>query len=151
MFANKIDGSISFITMFCIQAIDMFINGYEGDQSVAPQYVIIYDFLKNESRFFANNRKEVIIETSILCVTIVSFLLPKRADLVENLDVCICRNLEKLLKDSHYLIQARMALFYGFFADILFKKDEQKFNDSIEFLLRSLGASEECTVVGYQA
>ena len=60
------------------------------------------------------------------------------------------RNLDRLLS-GHTLIQARMALFYGYFTDILFKDNEDKFQQSIKFLFEALIYPEETIVVGHQA
>lgn len=86
-----------------------------------------------------------------MSLTIISYLLPKRVDVVNALDFLLKRNLDVLLNDSHVLIQARMALFYGYFTDILFKNDEEKFNQSLEFLFKSLDYPEESIVVGHQS
>jgi hypothetical protein len=61
------------------------------------------------------------------------------------------RNLNELLDGSHWLIQARMALFYGYFTDILFRDDEEKFKQSLKFLFESLNYPEETIVVGHHA
>jgi len=86
-----------------------------------------------------------------MSLTISSYLLPKRNDIIQALDMMLCRNLHLLLSDAHYLIQARMALFYGYFTDILFKKDEEKFKESLKFLFEAIDYTDDKIVVGYHA
>ena len=108
------------------------------------------EFMKN--RFLARNPPEIIIETSLLSLTITSYLLPKRMDIINALDHMLKRNLDLLISsETNVLIQARMALFYGYYTDILFKDDDEKFKSSMEFLFRSLNNPDETIVVGYQS
>lgn len=148
-FADKIDGWISFLSMFWIQAIDWYINGNHNNAQSQLNYLVLIEFYKQ--RFLSTNRPEVIIETCLLSLTIVSYLLPKRVDIIAGLDVIVKRNLEALIS-SHVLIQSRLAIFLGYFADILFKGDDEKFKMCLlNFLLGSISYPEDSIVVGYQS
>ena len=148
-FADKIDGSISFLSMFCIQAIDWYINEKQNNIQSRMNYLVLIEFFKH--KFLSHNRPEIIIETWLMSLTIVSYLLPKRVDIIAALDVILKRNLEPLIT-SHILIQSRLALFLGYFADILFRGDDEKFKTwLLNFLLGSIGYPEQSIVVGYQS
>lgn len=62
----------------------------------------------------------------------------------------LIRNLDLIL-EGPVLVQARIALFYGYFTDILFKNNSEKFNQSIKFLFETINYPPETAVVGYQA
>ena len=148
-FADKIDGWISFLSMFCIQAIDWYINGCQNNIQSQMNYLVLIEFFKH--RFLNSNRPEIIIETWLMSLTIVSYLLPKRVDIIAALDVILKRDLEGLII-SHALVQARLAIFLGYFADILFRGDDEKFKMwLLKFLLGSIRYPEDSIVVGYQS
>lgn len=149
-FGDKVDGCISFCSMFCIQAIDCYINNNQNNSETHMNYIVLMEFMKG--KFLKNNPPEKIVETSILALAITSYLLPKRMDIINALNHMLVRNLDILLdSNTHVLVQARMALFYGYFTDIIFKEEDDKFKQSMEFLFRSLNNPDETIVVGYQA
>jgi len=148
-FWDKIDGCISFCSMFWIQSIDCYINGNQNSMEMRPNYLVLIEFFKG--KFLGSKSPEIIIESCVMSLTIISYLLPKRLDILQALDFMLKRNQNSLINDSHILIQARMALFYGYFSDILFKDDEDNFKQGLEFLFKSLGNPAETQVVGMQS
>lgn len=88
-------------------------NGKQNDKDSAVKYLVLSEFFKG--RFLKNNNPEIIIETCLLAITIVSYLVPKRIDLINALNQMICRNLDLLLEKAPLLVQARMSLFLGYF------------------------------------
>lgn len=147
-FSDKVDGSISFISMFSLQWIDYYINNYEDNESMKPNFIVLIEFFK--SRFLSKNRPEIIVETSIMALTIISYLLPKRLDVIKSLDFIIKKDQRLLTWEAPVIVKARMALFYGYFTDILFKDSEEKFKECLEFLLKSIDSPEDEQVVALQ-
>lgn len=147
-FCSKIDGWVSFWSMFCIQAIDWFINENNTNDQTKMNYIVLIELYKE--KFLSKLPAEIVVETCLVALSVISFLLPQRTDIISNIDLMMSRNLDKLLS-AHTLIQARMALFYGYYADILFKNNEGKFQQSIKFLFEALMYPEETIVVGHQA
>lgn len=147
-FADKVDGCISFISLYCIHAIDCYSNGNQDKVETHIHYSMITPFLK--LRFF-KLAPEIIIETCILSMTVISYLLPKRTDIIMSLDHMMIKDLDLLLVDTHVLIQARMALFFGYFSDILFKNNDQKFKQVLKFLFDSIDYPQDKIVVGHQS
>lgn len=62
----------------------------------------------------------------------------------------LVRNLDLIL-EGPVLVKARIALFYGYFTDILFKENIEKFNQSIKFLFESINYPPETIIIGHQA
>ena len=60
------------------------------------------------------------------------------------------RNLQ-LFVNAPLLVQARLALFYGYYTDILLKDDQEKFNESMKFLFEAINNPPETIVVGHHA
>jgi hypothetical protein len=147
-FSDKVDGSISFISMFSLQWIDYYINNYQENDDMKMNFIVLIEFFK--SRFLSKNRSEIIIETSIMALTIISYLLPKRQDVIKSLDFIIKKDQKLLTWEAPVIVKARMALFYGYFTDILFKDSEEKFKECLEFLLKSIDSPEEDQVVALQ-
>ena len=116
-----------------------------------------------DHRFLSKNPPEIVIETCLISLSIISYLLPKRIDIIHSLNQMLVKNLDLLLSGGNsdssevsnlndgWLIQARMALFYGYFTDILFKEQEEKFNQSIKFLFEAVNYTGDKAVVGHQA
>ncbi len=144
----KVDGCVSFTSMFCIQAIDCYINQNHLSQENRNHYLILHEFYEKD--FLSKHSAEVIIETCLTSLSIISHLLAPRKDVLASLDSMLGRNLDLLTK-GELLVQARLALFYGYFTDILFQNDITKFNQSIKFLFEAINYPEETVAVGYQA
>ncbi|CAI2373188.1 unnamed protein product [Moneuplotes crassus] len=145
---SKVDGCVSFTSMFCIQAIDCYINGNHLEQENRMHYLILHEFYDKD--FLSKNSEDVIIEACLSSLSIISHLLAPRKDVLFSLDSMLKRNLDQLTQGP-MLVQARLALFYGYFTDILFKDDIEKFNQSIKFLFEAINYSESMIAVGYQA
>jgi hypothetical protein len=60
-FGDKVDGCISFCSMFCIQAIDCYINNNQNNDQTKMNYIVLIEFFKG--RFLSANPPEIIIET----------------------------------------------------------------------------------------
>jgi hypothetical protein len=134
--------------MFCIQAIDCYANRNNLSLENRKHYLILLEFFEKD--YLAKYSAERIIESSLTSLSIISHLLAQRQDVIASLDNMIKRNLE-LLIGGEMLVQARLALFYGYFTDILFKDDITKFNQSIKFLFEAINYPEESQAIGYQA
>lgn len=144
----KVDGCVSFTAMFCIQAIDCYANKNHLSLENRKHYLILHEFYEKD--YLRQYSEESIIESSLTSLSIISHLLAPRQDVIASLDNMIKRNLE-LLIGGEMLVQARLALFYGYFTDILFKDDAAKFNQSIKFLFEAINYPEETKAIGFQA
>lgn len=82
--------------------------------------------------------KELIAETCLVTLTAISYILPRRADLVPFFEKTLKTNLEKIISQNSLILRVRMSLLLGYYADMLFKSYPEEFLSIIYFLINSL-------------
>jgi hypothetical protein len=75
--ADHVDGVISFLTTFSCHSINYALL---SGKVVNKDCQVVGPFVN--SNFLANTSNEIIAETSIVALTTISYILPKRQDLV---------------------------------------------------------------------
>ena len=146
------------MTLFCCQSIQLALNPQNGDLRVyfienasESFYERSYSTFK-ESIFLSQTNPEIIVETCLVALTTISYILPRRVDLVPVFEEVLAINIDRLIGDeSSILLQARMSLLLGYYADMLFIKFEQAFLKSINFLIRSVALTGDRKVVAIQS
>jgi hypothetical protein len=110
---DNIDGAVSFITFFACQSINMSLRkkSIEG---------IPYDFSSFNNSAFLQSSPEIIAETCLVALTTISYILPRRQDLVPIFDRTLAENVELILSQGSIILRARMSLLLGYYADMLF-------------------------------
>lgn len=78
-----------------------------------------------------------------MALTSISYILPRRADLIPLFEKTLGDNLAKILSQDSILLRVRMSLLLGYYADMLFKKDREKFLTLMRFLVTSLALTGE--------
>lgn len=86
-----------------------------------------------------------------MALTAISYILPRRNDLVPLFEKTLLENLQKILSPDSLLLRCRMALLLGYYADMLFKKNDDQFLMIVNFLISSLKLTGEQKVVALQA
>lgn len=94
---------------------------------------------------------ELIAETALVSLTLIAYVLPRRADLVPIFDSSLGQNIDAILSQGSVLLRARMSLLLGYYADMLFGRDEQAFIKSIDFLFRSVSLTGPQKAVALQS
>lgn len=90
------------------------------------------------------SQPEIIAETCIVALTTISYILPRRDDLVPVFEEVLANNIDAILGIGHTgsegftLMRARMSLLLGYYADMLFKKYDNAFLKVIDFLITSV-------------
>lgn len=107
-----------------------------------------------QDSFLTNSSEVIVAETCILALTVISYILPKRADLVPYFEATFSANAEKMIQRIEVpaekqddpaevakavLLRARLSLLLGYYADMLFVKDSDIFQKVMEFLFNSVG------------
>jgi hypothetical protein len=99
--------------------------------------------------------QEIIAETCLVALTTISYILPRRSDLVPIFEEVLALNIDRLLGNGseigNILMKARMSLLLGYYADMLFQKYETAFVKVMDFLLESLSLSGAQKVVALQS
>jgi hypothetical protein len=94
------------------------------------------------------NHPEIVAETCLVALTTISYILPRRSDLVPVFEEVLATNIDRILGiganpdtlTSHgsILLRARMSLLLGYYADMLFEKYNDAFLKVIDFLIQSV-------------
>ena len=71
---------------------------------------------------FMHSHPEIIAETSITAMTVISYILPRRKDLIPIFEETLATNIDKILSEESVLLRARLSLLLGYYADMLFSK-----------------------------
>lgn len=144
---DNIDGAVSFVTLFCCQSIYLALDDHKKE--------INTDFTSEYSVFsdcnFLQNTPEIIAETSLLALTAISYILPRRADLVPIFEKALALNIDRILSEGSILLRCRMSLLLGYYVDMLFEKYSQAFLKTIDFLIRSVALIKEEKVIALQS
>ena len=106
--------------------------------------------------FLAGTTPEIITETCLVALTTISYILPRRGDLVPVFEEILAQNIDTLLGVSmsgttSVLLRSRMSLLLGYYADMLFNKFPEAFFKVIDFLVQSVGLLGEQKVVALQS
>jgi hypothetical protein len=86
-------------------------------------------------------------ETCLVALTTISYILPRRTDLVPFFEKILAENIDQILSDKSILIRARMSLLLGYYADMLFTKFHDAFVKVMNFLISSVAYEGNCKVI----
>lgn len=158
---DNIDGAVSFVTLFCCQSLHLALNKTKGDRVASIQAVseTFYpaEYSQLSTGLFLQSAPEIIAETCLVALTAISYVLPRREDLVPVFEEVLADNIDAILGLGHtsnqgiILMRARMSLLLGYYADMLFKKYEPAFLKVVDFLITSVALTGEQKVVALQS
>ena len=105
--------------------------------------------------FLQTTEPELIVDASLVALTVMSYLLPERKDLTEVFTDTIERNVNEILERKPILpgftkmqivkaviMRSRLSLLIGYYGDLLFVKNFEAFKKSTSFLFESVGVME---------
>jgi hypothetical protein len=84
-------------------------------------------------------------------LTAISYILPRRNDLVPYFEKILAENIDKILSEQSILLRVRMSLLLGYYADMLFKKYPDAFLKIINFLIQSISLTGDQKVIALQS
>ncbi len=137
---DHIDGCLSFTAIFCCESIKYAVAG--GNPEILPNFPMLSQF-RNASVFLLKSPPELIIETSIVVMTDISYLTPKRKDIIMMFESVLVENYAALFEGASILIKCRLALMIGYYADALFSAKQELFVKMVEFMLQGIGMEKE--------
>lgn len=76
---DTIDGAVSFITLFCCQSLSL---ALDPSQEKIDEAFYSVDYLFFKDSLFLKSPQEIISETCLVALTAISYILPRRHDLV---------------------------------------------------------------------
>ena len=83
----------------------------------------------------------------MVALTAISYILPRRNDLVPYFEKILAENIDKILSEQSILLRVRMSLLLGYYADMLFKKYPDAFMKIINFLISSISLTGDNKVI----
>lgn len=124
MLCDHIDGSTSFIAQLCAMVVNhaVAVLGGQGDSIGDPNSP--YHILKElQPRYFFTRMGPVQrIEACLVVVTVMSYLLSRRSDLIALLEDLLSKNFAFFADPAlDPLVTVRLCLFIGYYCDNLFK------------------------------
>jgi hypothetical protein len=140
---DNIDGAVSFVTLFCCQSIYLALD--DNKTMINADFSQEYTLFQDSN--FLHNTPEIIAETSLLALTAISYILPRRADLVPVFENALANNIDKILSEGSILMRARMSLLLGYYVDMLFEKNRSAFLKTVDFLIKSVALVKEEKVI----
>ena len=96
---------------------------------------------------FMHSAAEIVAETSMTAMTVISYILPRRKDLIPIFEDTLATNIDKILSEESVLLRSRLSLLLGYYADMLFSKHIDAFQKSMTFLFQSVGLNNEKDMV----
>lgn len=115
--------------------------------------------MENEA-FICRTPPSIIAETCIVAFTVLSYVIPKRADLIPLVQNCLAANIDKLLfRDPGFengqnlgkeispqtiagqsvILRSRMSMLLGYYADMIFTEHDDAFRTTMRYLFQSMG------------
>lgn len=147
---DNIEGSVIFIAKFALSALNVSLTGMSPEKIYEPSFGEW-----QQSRFLTSD-PILVAESCLVVLTCISYIVPQREDLIAPLDETITATVGAMLtKRPHgeagmspmdnakaVILRSRFCLLQGYYADVLFTKDENAFKDSIQFLFESIAQQE---------
>jgi len=146
---DNVDGATTVVTTFCCNAMHLALNNGQANP-IAPEGL----WNMEQDTFIAGTNPNIVAETCILALTVISYILPKRTDLVPYFEQTFALNADKLIQRVHLdaskqsdptevatavLLRSRLSLLLGYYADMLFVEDSAVFQKVMQFLFESVG------------
>ena len=103
---DNVDGAVSFVTLFSCQSISLAMgSGSNSDGTVDSIEALNEYFYQNDYLLYKDSQflsgvgtsQEVIAETCLVALTTISYILPRRTDLVPIFEVVLAVNIDRIL------------------------------------------------------
>ncbi|CAD8063570.1 unnamed protein product [Paramecium primaurelia] len=122
---DHIDGSTTFLANLAVIITQNAINNLSSKPvSLNEQQQTFIQAISDKKLFTEYNAVDR-IESSLIVLTIMSYLIQKRFDIVSMMEQLLTENLIFFQNIQHQIIKVRFSLFFGYYCDNLFKKDIQ--------------------------
>jgi hypothetical protein len=153
---DNIEGSTSFMAVFTCKALTWALKG-KPQVSTGDDLEVLMPFL--DSYMMANFQPEDIADVCMLALTMVSYIIPKRADLVMIFDQSLSQNFDIITSTENILLRSRMCLLLGYYADMIFMpsvnadntQQNNRFRATMKFLVESMALTGREASIAKQA
>ena len=135
---EHIDGSIAFLVSFCYEAMLCATSKQPAEE--IEKNPLLGQFKKH---FLTKCTPEEIIETCLVVISCMSYSIITRNDSLLLIDNLMKQRFSVLFISSSTFIRCRMGLFLEYYLDKIFKEDQDLFEKTLEFLVKSLTLEKE--------
>jgi hypothetical protein len=103
---DNVDGAVSFVTLFSCQSISLAMGSGSNSDGTVDSIEALHEYfyqndylLYKDSQFLSGvgTSPEVIAETCLVALTTISYILPRRTDLVPIFEVVLAVNIDRIL------------------------------------------------------
>jgi len=136
---------VTMTSYFCIEALNMTLAKESGKQPLefgnfAANINSAHKELIQNCAFIKNSKPDVIVDASIMVTALLSYVHSKQAyqSIFVMIEKVFSYYINEILYSESKLIKVRYALFLGYLIDVLFKKDEEAFKNTVFFLYKSV-------------
>lgn len=133
-----IDGSLAYTTNLALQLIEMTTN--------SKQAADFYVLKEIENSLFMKSDDITKLEISFVILSILSFAIQRRKDLLTQLDNILEKNTSTLFSVSSMVIHSRICLFLYFYTENIFKDRENSFKTWMLYLSNCVSQSQSRAV-----
>ncbi|CAD8066142.1 unnamed protein product [Paramecium primaurelia] len=125
---DHIDGSTTFLANLAIIISQHSINMISNNPIQLKEQQVTFVQALQDKKLFKEYSPVDRIESSLVILTIMSYLIQKRLDIVLLMEQLLSDNLLFFQNVQDQIIKLRLSLFFGYYCDNLFKKDTQSQN-----------------------
>ena len=125
---ERIDGCLTFTAQMCTCIFKM---------------VFVDKNFNTLSSNFAKMSDETLIETTLLVITDISYLTPKRKDIYEIFEKSFTEHFLSLFGTTSTLVKCRIAMMLGYYADNIYSTNSKMFGEAMKFLIVGMGNIKE--------
>ena len=131
---DNVDGTITHVIFFCIQALNLTLSKEKGKVPLSLNPEAFANIEQNtqvleKSSFITNSKPDVIIETGITVIGLLSYVHSKESYklVFSAIEQVLEYYIEDIIKCESKLILCRYSLFLGYMIDVLFKNHPEAF------------------------
>lgn len=96
--------------------------------------------IHDRSYFLQHSTDEEKVDTSIIFLTLVSYMLPKKVEIVKLLKQTMNQITYPLIELKNPLLESRLSLFLGYYIDILYGEQDELFLEVLKMLVNSINS-----------
>ncbi|CAK82350.1 unnamed protein product (macronuclear) [Paramecium tetraurelia] len=125
---DHIDGSTTFLANLAVIISQHSINMISSNPVQLKEQQLTFVMALQDKKLFKEYTPIDRIESSLVILTIMSYLIQKRLDIVQLMEQLLTDNLLYFQNVQEQIIKLRLSLFFGYYCDNLFKKETQSQN-----------------------
>ena len=133
---DKQDGLLLETGFIFLELIDFIIKGKVGEISGYTHLSQVYD----QVSLFKSCSDEELLDIALTSLTVLSYALPKKENFSPVFMKVIDSTTQQIMDRKSTLLDSRLALFLGYYIDILYSNDETTFLSVLKMLVMSLNS-----------